>query len=288
MNSFKYNLSLLFTTQTDTIFFYFLTRTKGIFMLFKRTAIITLSTLFLTVGCISISTDEEAKQVQTTLQDQANKITDLENALIESKADIEEKKSALEQKQVDLEKVQQEKVVLDEKLKQRIAIAKSIKTNNVVKKRTTKQVNSDKTVLGQTEWIYVTKAKENVKARIDTGAATSSINAIDIQEFERDGKNWVKFNISHDKDEKAQIIEARVIRYVKILQSSEPGEVDRRPVVELHVRIGGVAHRSEFTLTNRQHMEYAVLIGRSFLQDVIMVDVSKDYTYPKYQPKDSK
>jgi len=236
-------------------------------MLFKRTAIITLSTLFLTVGCISISTDEEAEKVQTTLQEQANKITDLETALIESKADIEEKEKALEKNQTDLEKAQQEKLELDEKLKQKIATTKSTtRSKNVVTKRSTKRISSDKTILGQTEWIYVTKAKQNFRARIDTGAATSSINALDIQEFERDGKNWVKFNIAHDEDQKEQIIEARVLRYVKILQSSEPGEVDRRPVVELHVRIGGVAHRSEFTLTDRQHMEYAVLIGRSFMK----------------------
>ena len=258
-------------------------------MLFKRTAIITLSTLFLTVGCISISTDEEAQKVQTTLQEQANKIADLETALTESKADIEEKQKALEKNKTDLEKAQQEKLELDEKLKQKTAAVKSTRrSNNVVTKTNTNKTTSDKTILGQTEWIYVTKAKENFRARIDTGAATSSINALDIQEFERDGKDWVKFNISHDADEKEQIIEARVLRYVRILQSSEPGEFDRRPVVELHVRIGGVAHRSEFTLTDRQHMEYAVLIGRSFMQDVIVVDVSKDYIYPKYQPKDTK
>ena len=257
-------------------------------MLFKRTAITTLSTLFLTVGCISISTDEEAQKVQTTLQEQANKITDLETALIESKADIEEKQKALEKNKTDLEKVQQEKLELDEKLKQKVAAKPVIRRTNIAAKNTTKRTSSDKTILGQTEWIYVTKAKENFKARIDTGAATSSINALDIQEFERDGKNWVRFNISHDQDQKEQIIEARVLRYVRILQSSEPGEYDRRPVVELHVQIGGVAHRSEFTLTNRQHMEYAVLIGHSFMQDVIMVDVSKDYIYPKYQPQDTK
>lgn len=258
-------------------------------MLFKRTAIITLSTLFLTVGCISISTNEEAQKVQTTLQAQANKITDLEMALIESKADIEEKQSALEQNKTYLEKVQQQKLELDEKLKQKIAVVKStVKSNNIVAKKATKQVNSDKTILGQTEWIYISKAKENFKARIDTGAATSSINAIGLQEFERDGKNWVRFNISHNEEDKDQIIEARIVRYVRILQSSEPGEYDRRPIVELHVIIGGIAHLSEFTLTDRQHMEYAVLIGRSFMQDVIMVDVSKNYIYSKYQIKDKK
>jgi len=260
-------------------------------MFLKKTAIITLSTLFLTIGCVSTSKNNDVEQaVKATILEQANKITNLESALIESKTDIEQKQTALQAAKTDLEKTQREKEELNQQLKKQI-VAKNaaLKSNNVVvTKVSNKDSYQDKTVLGQTEWIYVSKAKENFKARIDTGAATSSINAIDLQEFERDGKNWVRFNISHDKEDRDQIIEARVLRYVRILQSSEPGEYDRRPIVELHVRIGGVAHLSEFTLTDRQHMEYAVLIGRSFMQDVIMVDVSKEYTYPKYQTKDSK
>jgi hypothetical protein len=264
-------------------------------MLFKRSAIISLSTLFFTVGCVTISTDEEAQKVQTTLQDQASKINDLESALIESKAQIEEKQSTLIKTQTELEKAEQEKIALNEqlkikeqKLKEIVPVKPIVITNTVVAKAPQKSAYMDKTVLGQTEWIYITKAKENFKARIDTGAETSSINAIDIQEFERDGKNWVKFNITHDSDGHPIWIEAPVVRFVRILQSSEGGKYDRRPVVELHVRIGGVAHKSEFTLTDRQHMDFPVLIGRSFIQDVIVVDVSQDYIHPKYQEQDKK
>lgn len=272
--------------QTDTIFLFF-TSTRGIFMLLKRTAIITLSTLFLTVGCISISTDEETQKIETTLQAQETKITELETALTESKVDAEQKQLELAEAKSNLEQLKQEKQKLDEELQQKILMERSrAKSSKQIVKETKKPDYLDKTVLGQAEWIYVTKAKENFKARIDTGATTSSINAVEIQEFERDGKDWVKFNITHNKDGDKKIIEAPVVRYVKILQSSEPGEYDRRPVVELHVRIGGVAHKSEFTLTDRQHMDFPVLIGRSFIQDVILVDVSQDYIHPKYQPQD--
>ena len=141
----------------------------------------------------------------------------------------------------------------------------------------------DKTILGQSEWVYVSTVKENYKGRIDTGAATSSINAVDIERFERDGKKWVRFNLTHAKGEKAQLIEAKIVRIAKITQSSKPGVETERPVVKLHVRIGDVVHLTEFTLTNRLHMEYPVLIGRTFMQDVVLVDVSKEYIFPKYQ-----
>jgi len=257
-------------------------------MFLKKTAIITLSSLFLTVGCISISSTEEAQQIQTTLQENATKISELEAALSESEEAIKQKQTALEEVTVDLEKTQKEKTQLAQQLKKKkTALQKSTKINNANVAKAKSNLR-DKTTLGQTEWIYVSKAKQSFRARIDTGAATSSINAIDIQEFERDGKDWVKFNITHEEDSQEKIIEAPVLRYVRILQSSEPGEYDRRPVVELNVRIGGVTHKSEFTLTDRMHMDYAVLIGRSFIQDVIVVDVSQDYIYPKYQEQDKK
>lgn len=256
-------------------------------MFLKKTAIITLTTLFLATGCISVSSDEEAQKIQTTLNERATKITELETSLIELQKDAEKNQSELEETKADLEKTQTQKAALEQQLRNKNVVLKKPTISST--KAASKQTDvSDKTILGQTEWIYVSKAKKSFKARIDTGAATSSINALDIQEFERDGKDWVKFNITHEEGGEDEFIEAPVARYVKILQSSEPGETDKRPVVELLVRIGGVSHKSEFTLTDRQHMSYAVLIGRSFIQDVIVVDVSRDYIYPKYQPQDEK
>ena len=263
-------------------------------MFLKKTAIITLTSLFLTVGCISISTTETEQKIQQTLTEQATKITELETELVTSKADIEKKQNSLEAVQTDLEKTQKEAQTLNQQLAQQIAKQKAVaaktpkRSNVVVSKVSKRDIYLDKTVLGQTEWLYINKAKKSFRARVDTGAATSSINAVNIQHFERDGKNWVRFNIAHDKDAEANIIEARIDRYVKILQSSEPGERDRRPVIKLNVRMGGITQQSEFTLTDRQHMDYAVLIGRSFIQDVMIVDVSQDYIHPKYQAEDNK
>lgn len=240
-------------------------------MFLKKAAIMTFSTLFLTVGCTTTS------QPTAPIQDQTATITTLETTLAQTK--------------VELEKAQKETAELNEKLKKQMAAIKedSKKSSNVVVEKVSKQDSyQDKTVLGQAEWFYVTKAKENFKARIDTGATTSSINAVDIQRFERDGKKWVKFNITHTKGGKKKILEAPIVREAKITQSSKPGESTERPVVKLHVRVGGIAHSSEFTLTDRLHMEFPVLIGRTFMQDVVLVDVSQDYIHSKYQAKTKK
>jgi len=79
-------------------------------MFLKKTAIITLSTLFLTIGCVSTSKNNDVEQaVKATILEQANKITNLESALIESKTDIEQKQTALQAAKTDLEKTQREK-----------------------------------------------------------------------------------------------------------------------------------------------------------------------------------
>lgn len=222
--------------------------------------------------------------VTTVDTEQQEKITNLESSLNESvtlaQQTQSELKNAKEMLKVNQGKVTELTAAL-EKSKKQLKSKKAALAN----KMSTKEIThvDDKTVLGQAEWVHVSTLKDNFKGRIDTGAATSSINAVDIKRFERDGEKWVRFNITHSEGEKAEVIEAKIERIAKIVQSSKPGEETERPVVKLHVRIGDVANLSEFTLTNRLHMEYPVLIGRTFMQDVVLVDVSEEYIFPKYQ-----
>lgn len=226
-----------------------------------------ITTLFLISGCSMTNNEEQQKQLndlQTSLQSSQQ-----ENQAIT--AELTQTKAAL--------------ATSEESVQQLTAMTKDLKAKQKAntKVASTKKLG-DKTILGQSEWIYVSKIKKSFKARIDTGAATSSINAVDIERFERDGKKWVRFNLAHSEDHKEKQIEARIVRIAKIVQSSKPGVETERLVVKLHIRIAGIAHSTEFTLTDRTHMEYPILIGRSFMQDLILVDVSRDYIQPKYTP----
>lgn len=63
-----------------------------------------------------------------------------------------------------------------------------------------------KLLVGEAEWIWVDAANDAFQARVDTGATTSSISAQEITIFERNGKNWVRFFLSHQEmDDKIQI-----------------------------------------------------------------------------------
>lgn len=140
--------------------------------------------------------------------------------------------------------------------------------------RSKEETLDGKLVVGETEQVWLDIVNDDFAARIDTGATTSSLSAQDITVFERDGKPWVSFNMAHEGvDEKLQV-ETRLVRYVRIRQASAD-DADRRPVVELTMRLGSFTEKTEFTLTDRSQMTYSVLLGREFLKDIAVVDIAR-------------
>ncbi len=135
-----------------------------------------------------------------------------------------------------------------------------------------KQSLDNKTVVGAVEWSVIDYGNHQrvAKARMDTGATTSSINATNITEFERNGERWVRFRLA-DGEDVALVLE----RYANIAQAGS--EKDRRLVVKLGVRLGEIEQVAEFTLKNRSHLNYEVLVGRNLLRDLMVVDVAQRY-----------
>lgn len=141
-----------------------------------------------------------------------------------------------------------------------------------------------KMVLGRTEWLWIEAINRTFRARVDSGATTSSLSAHHIVEFERDGKRWVRFNIVPDDDvDDSYEVEAPLVRVARIRQASSD-EPDRRLVVDLTVKIGEFTDKAEFTLTDRTAMTYPILLGREFLRDIALIDVAKSYHQPKPEP----
>lgn len=138
-----------------------------------------------------------------------------------------------------------------------------------------------KIIVGEREKILLAATGIVYNARIDSGAETSSLDARNIKRFERDGKNWVRFDVPTptEKDEKQTFVtlEHEIIRNVKIIQANTE-ESERRPVVELQFAIGDYQKKAEFTLADREHLTFTVLIGRNILRDVALIDVGKEFT----------
>lgn len=143
---------------------------------------------------------------------------------------------------------------------------------------------ANKAVVGRSEWIGLPDVGTYLKARVDSGANTSSLSASEITRFERDGANWVRFKLGVTGDDvvvdnvRDEWIEAPVERRVRILQAS--GE-ESRPVVSLMMTLGPIRESVEFTLNDRTHLNYPVLLGRRFLMDIAVIDVAETYLHER-------
>lgn len=146
-------------------------------------------------------------------------------------------------------------------------------------------VQINKMVVGELEWVYVHELGQSFKARVDSGATTSSISATDLEAFERNNTAWVRFTVNHPSAGKFEQLEAPVVRQARIKQASASGSQSRL-VVSLTVNLGEhFTRKTEFTLADRRNMSYPMLLGREFLSDVAVVDVGKKFLHAKVESK---
>lgn len=134
------------------------------------------------------------------------------------------------------------------------------------------------TVVGWREWVALPQAEVAwVKAKVDTGARSSSIHAFDLDVFEQDGQEWVRFSIhpwqKSDEDRvelSLPVLDRREVR-------SSNGQVELRYAVALDVTLAGRTVTTVMTLSNRDEMGFRMLIGREALERGFLVDSSVSY-----------
>ncbi|MCW8821712.1 MAG: RimK/LysX family protein [Sulfurovum sp.] len=144
------------------------------------------------------------------------------------------------------------------------------------------ELSDCKRIIGNVEKVRLVPPNVVLKARIDTGAKTTSIDAREITPFERDGKQWVRFVVMAGKKE--HTIERKVIKTVQIKRHG--AESQDRYVVKMRIILGDVSQLISVTLNDRDAYQYPVLIGRNFLRDYCIVDVGKKFQFkPMVLPK---
>lgn len=131
------------------------------------------------------------------------------------------------------------------------------------------------TVMGWVEKITLSDSSHTIKAKLDSGAKTSSVDAEIIKTFTRDGKKIALYRVMLD-DNVTETYESRLIRWVRI--KDKKGGYIRRPVVRMHFCIGKKTLKGEVSLAERGHFIYPVLIGRNMLEKGnILVDTSRTF-----------
>lgn len=135
-----------------------------------------------------------------------------------------------------------------------------------------------KACLGWREWVQLPELGIPwIKAKVDSGARTSALHAFDIELFERDGRQFVRFKVhprQHREDKtveaESELIDQRHVR-------SSHGKRTFRPVIRTTVQILGQSVPIELSLICRKRMKFRMLLGREALRNRFVVDPGQSY-----------
>lgn len=137
---------------------------------------------------------------------------------------------------------------------------------------------SDKIIIGSEEWCaFKTLGIGAIKARVDSGAKTSSIHAFNIQVFKRNSNPWVSFEIHPIQQNRKTTIRCEAPIIDKRTVKSSSGDSERRYVIRAPMRIHDFEWEVELTLSNRDTMGYRMLLGREAMHNRMLVDPSASF-----------
>jgi hypothetical protein len=137
---------------------------------------------------------------------------------------------------------------------------------------------SRKPTVGWREWIALTDlGVPAIKAKIDTGARSSSLHAFNLHTFERAGATWVRFEIHplQRSAKKAVLAEVPVLEFRGVRSST--GHLTRRPVIRIHIELGGASWPIDLTLAPRDEMGFRMLLGREAVRGRFLVDPARSF-----------
>ena len=126
-------------------------------------------------------------------------------------------------------------------------------------------IQADKAVIGSVAEVTLLPWEIHLQARVDTGAATTSLGVHVLQQ----SRTTVEFEFrgpGAGRRVQLPIVDRRRVR-------SSDGRVEERPVVEMTVSFGGESFQTQVMLDDRSRMTYDMLIGRRTLSGRFVVDV---------------
>jgi len=140
------------------------------------------------------------------------------------------------------------------------------------------QKNPNYLTVGWREWVSLPEMKiPFIKAKIDTGARTSSLHTAEHEVFQKGGQDWVRFTV-HPLKKNSEVethTEASVSDYRVVRDSG--GHEERRPFIKSLLKIGNETWEIEMSLCNRENMKFRMLLGRTALKGRVLVDCSQSY-----------
>ncbi len=150
-------------------------------------------------------------------------------------------------------------------------------------------MDHNKKIIGCEEWVKFDQLDiPLIKARVDSGAKTSSLHAFNIQPYVEGGKQYVRFSIHPVQKNKTVSIKCKAPLVDRRIIKSSNGTSEKRFVVLTQISIAGEVWDIELTLTNRDSMGYRMLLGREGMKGKLIVDPEKHFVLGDHVSEDVK
>lgn len=132
---------------------------------------------------------------------------------------------------------------------------------------------AQKKIIGCEEWCTFSELGiPAIKARVDSGAKTSAIHAVNTQKFHRNHQLWVRFEVHPLQSNHHNVICCeRPVIDERVVKSSS-GDTDTRFVIQAPLKLGDETWDIELTLANREVMTFRMLLGREAMKGRLIID----------------
>ncbi|THD66698.1 30S ribosomal protein S6--L-glutamate ligase [Robertkochia marina] len=139
-------------------------------------------------------------------------------------------------------------------------------------------MNQNKLIIGSEEWVSLPDLNiPAIKVRVDSGAKTSALHAVNIQPFQRNNENWVTFDVYPLQHNGKKMIRCQAFVVDKRVVKSSTGNRENRYIIKTPLRIGDQTWDIEISLTNRDSMGYRMLFGREAMIGRMLVDPESSF-----------
>jgi len=144
-------------------------------------------------------------------------------------------------------------------------------------------------VVGWREWLSLPAIGiDTIKAKVDTGARSSALHAFDVEIFQQDGREMVRFKVHpYQRDNTVTVEGVAELLDRRRVRSSE-GTESMRPVILTTVELLGQRWEIEVTLTRRDNMGFRMLLGRQAVRRRFVVAPGRSYLGGKLKQRRSK
>lgn len=133
-------------------------------------------------------------------------------------------------------------------------------------------------MIGWREWVAIPDlGLPAIKAKIDTGARTSALHAFYLEPFRSRGVERIRFGVHPLQRRQDIVVECEADVLDRRLVSDSGGHRELRYVIRANVVLGDAAWPVELTLTDRDTMQFRMLLGRTAMHGRWQVDPGRSY-----------